>query len=823
MKKIELLAPAGSFEALKAALQNGADAVYLGGTEFSARAYASNFDRKTLQEAVAYSHIRGMKVYVTINTLMKDHEIQGLLEYVDFLYNIDVDAVIVQDLGVLSLIRQAYPDFEIHCSTQMTLHNIEGVEILKAMGVHRVVLARELSIEAIEEIHEKTGMELEVFVHGALCVSYSGQCLMSSFIGGRSGNRGRCAQPCRKPYQIISANGKLKDPKNSYYHLSMRDLNTFDEIGKLIEGGVTSFKIEGRMKKPQYVASVVRSYRQGIDHYLSKNKSLRDEKIQLEMEKMFNRKFTKGYIFNSPKEEVVNIEKPNNRGIYLGEVKQYNSKNKRLQMKLKADLAVGDGIEVWQGQGSNEGGAVTAIYLNNKPVTRAIAGQVVEIDLKGKIYPGDGVYKTLDTEMMEELEKTYAHQVENKKIKIFGEIKVALGEEISLMLWDQDENYVYHKTDYIVEKAQKVALTKERLLENLRKLGNTPYSFENIEIKLEEGVAVPISVINGLRRDAIEKLDQLRENRHHRIEKESQPQLPVLSNRPLEEGENRSLIPKISVKVDTLHQLKVVLEAEVNIIYYGDIRTFAEATTLCHGKGVKIYFRTPAIMTNDDYKRFDKDASGLKPDGILAGDLGMVAYGNRMLKTSIMGDYSLNVMNSYTLNRLETLGLEGAILSPELDFKNIKGIKANPFMKLEAIIYGKMPVMTLEYCPLKQINECNHQCDSCATIPYQYRWGLKDQKQMTFPLGKDCWGRTIILNSQTLYMMDKLHDFKKHSLSIYRLEFTDEEAEEIRATLKHCQEQIKALNANKSPKGVEELKHLVRDGFTRGHYYRGVE
>jgi len=283
MQHIELLAPAGSFEALKAAVQNGADAIYLGGADFGARAYASNFDRETMKEAVEYSHIRGVKVYVTVNTLMKDNEIQSLMEYIKFLYEIDVDAVIVQDIGVFNLIKDTVPDFEIHASTQMTLHNKHGVELLKSMGVNRAVLARELTVEEIKNIYEETGVELEVFVHGALCVSYSGQCLMSSFIGGRSGNRGRCAQPCRREYDLLNLNTDKISKSEKAFHLSMRDLNTLEEIGKLIDAGVTSFKIEGRMKKPQYVASIVRGYRMAIDTYLNNKKSLKDKALQEEM------------------------------------------------------------------------------------------------------------------------------------------------------------------------------------------------------------------------------------------------------------------------------------------------------------------------------------------------------------------------------------------------------------------------------------------------------------------------------------------------------------------------------------------------------------
>lgn len=818
--EIELLAPAGSPEALKAALQNGADAVYLGGKGFSARAYASNFDRETLKEAVAYSHIRGMRVYVTVNTLVKDQELPALMEYIDFLYKIDVDALILQDIGVFKLIRENYPDFELHCSTQMTLHNQQGVALLKEMGASRAVLARELPLEEIKEIKAQTGMELEVFVHGALCVSYSGQCLMSSFIGGRSGNRGKCAQPCRRAYQMID----LKQPflsSEARYQLSMRDLNTLESVGALMDAGVFSFKIEGRMKKPQYVASIVAAYRRAIDFYLETRQPLLDEALQQEIAQMFNRRFTRGYLFNSPKKEVINIEKSNNRGTYLGKVKQYNPKTKRMQLQLMAEAAVGDGIEIWQGPDSDLGGMITGVYVNHQPVAKGKKGQVVELEIKGKIAPGDEVYKTLDVELMERLEKTYGNQVENRKISLEGEISISLGQPIGLIIWDQDGNRVSHESEVLPEKALKVALTRERVIENISKLGNTPYSLDQLVVTLEEGLSVPISALNSLRREAIESLSEKREVRHPQRKAKEQPpvlRLPygALGSKP------KSREYRINVKVDTLTQLEAVLSQPVDRIYYGDLNTLPEALRLCNNQGIPIFLRTPGIMRNKDVEKVEAVVDRGEISGLLIGDLGMLKALKKQKAISLKADYQFNAMNSHSIQQLLQWGIKGITLFPELDFKVIKQLQIIDGTELEAVVYGSLPVMTMEYCPLQQLRECNHQCKKCPKAPYQYLWGLKDQKQMIFPYGKDSWGRTVILNSQVLFMLDRLDEFFKLGVNTLRIEITVEGPHEIVETLKMAHVQAKAVYTGQARPAPQELKHLLK-GYTRGHYYRGVE
>ena len=370
----ELLAPVGSFDALKAAVQNGANAVYLGGKEFSARASANNFDRDELKEAVRYAHIRGVQVFVTANTLRKQNEIEEFLEYIKYLYDIDVDAIILQDIGMARLVKELLPDFEIHASTQMVAHSLEDVLYLQNIGFDRVVLARELNIQEIEHICKNSNVDIEVFVHGALCVCYSGQCLMSSMLGNRSGNRGRCAQPCRQKYELIDIYSGEVINTDGEYLLSPKDLNSIQDIDKVIEAGVHSLKIEGRMKRPEYVATVIGSYRKTIDEYMETKKINVSDETMNNLYTIFNRKFTKGYLFGDVGEDIMNSNRPNNLGLYIGKVVDYNRKAKRLKIKLENTLKKGDGISIG-------GGTIGRIIKSNGDIANiGYKGETIELD-----------------------------------------------------------------------------------------------------------------------------------------------------------------------------------------------------------------------------------------------------------------------------------------------------------------------------------------------------------------------------------------------------------------------------------------------------------
>ena len=436
----ELLAPAGSMESLYAAVENGANAVYLGGKLFNARQNASNFGYEEIKEAIAYAHLNRVKVYVAINILIDDREMDKALDYIKFLYEEDIDAIIVQDLGLAKLVRELFPTLNIHASTQMTINNLEGVKFLEDLGFTRVVLARETPLEEIKRIRRASSIELEGFIHGALCVSYSGQCLMSSVIGGRSGNRGRCAQPCRMPYSIVDKEGELLDDWQELHLLSPKDLNTLDYIKELIEAGIKSLKIEGRMKRPEYVATIVETYRKAIDGNIRISEKNKDD-----VEQIFNRGFTKGLALGDFGRDFITVDRPDNRGTKLGTVTNANRDSVfiLLENKLKKE----DGIEFVLLNGK---------YKGLKSPVDGKAGDTVEMKKIGNIRRNSPVYKSSSIELLEKAQRSYE---ENKNIyPIDMEIRIKIGEKPSLKFIYRDYEKI-KEVDFIVEEAKNKVLS----------------------------------------------------------------------------------------------------------------------------------------------------------------------------------------------------------------------------------------------------------------------------------------------------------------------------------------------------------------------------
>ncbi len=510
-EKPELLAPAGGMEALIAAVENGADAVYLGARAFSARGYASNFSKEELEEAIDYAHLRGVKVYVTLNTLLKDGEMKDALKLLSCLREMGADAIIIQDLGLISLARKYLPDLPLHASTQMTLHNSEGVEFLKRLGIERVVLSRELSLEDIKLIKEKSGIEIEIFIHGALCISYSGQCLLSSLIGGRSGNRGYCAQPCRKKYRLYCDGKQIKT--SGSYLLSPRDLNTSSGLSALLEAGIESFKIEGRMKRPEYVAGVVRIYRRLIDRYFENPSGyFVSEEEQETLTQLFNRDFTQGYFFENPLAELMSRENPHNRGIPAGTVIGYDRHQNRIRVKLSRTLRLGDGIMVENAETRPEdkGKIISSMYTEKGPVYSAGKGEVVELPFDSKAPSGSTVYRTHDKKLMDSLKKQSESGSLRPKIPAFITVTVISGKPIRLEIKDRDSNAVTVESEYLVEKAEKQPTSKAQIKKQLSKLGNTLFEAYKFNVNLEGDIFVPMGQLNELRTKAILQLEKLR-------------------------------------------------------------------------------------------------------------------------------------------------------------------------------------------------------------------------------------------------------------------------------------------------------------------------
>ena len=663
MKKPELLAPAGNFDSLKAACQAGADAVYLAGKHYGARNYAGNFSDEELIEGISYAHKYGVKIYVTINTLIYDSEIKSFIDYVRFLALNNVDAVIIQDIGMMHLISKMFPNLEIHASTQMHIHNIEGLKLLKKAGIKRAVIARETPISEIKKM-VKLGVDIEAFIHGALCVCYSGQCLMSSLIGGRSGNRGTCAQCCRQMYSLISDDKVIEKDK---YLLSPKDLNTLSNIGKLIDAGVTSLKIEGRMKRPEYVYYVVSLYRKAIDSYI-KNKKIviTDEEIK-NLKKLFNREFTKGFIFDEENDNFINDKRPNHIGIEIGKVLSY--KDKVAKIKLSDDLALKDGIRIL---GNDDVGAiVTSMFRDKTRVKLATKGDVVSI-LIDKVKPGSIVLKTTDYNQLEEIKCKINGNI--RKVEIEG-IFLYKNNKIYLSLTDGVNN-VSSSSDK-VEKSINSPTTQERIYTQLSKLGDTIYEFKRLDIDTPNDLFIPISVINEMRRDALKELDEKRDYK-----------IPFKEN-------------KYCMKVPTF-----VSEKNLNIY----VQNKNDYEKIKNNNYNEIY------MDKDLFDVVDDERKVLKIDRVISK---YPTYNNKILVGDLGGvykykntytDFSLNVTNAYSVAFLHLLGVKKVTLSYEMNDFQIEKLLINylniynSHPNLELICEANEEVMVTKYNILKKYN-----------------------------------------------------------------------------------------------------------------------
>lgn len=806
MNEIELLAPVGSFDALKAAVQNGANAVYLGGKDFSARASANNFDREELIEAVKYAHIRDVRVFVTTNTLIKQNEIEDFVEYAKFLYDIDVDALIMQDIGVAMLIHDLLPDFELHASTQMVAHSLEDVQYLESVGFKRVVLARELTVDEIKYICDNTNVDIEVFVHGALCVCYSGGCLMSSMIGNRSGNRGRCAQPCRQKYTMIDISTGEEIHSNGEYLLSTKDLNTIEDVDKIIETGVLSLKIEGRMKKPEYVATVINSYRNAIDEYQATKKVNISTETMEDLYTIFNRKFTKGLILGEVGEDVMNSNVPNNQGLYVGKVVDYNKKAKRLKIKLEGTLKKGDGINLG-------GGTIGRIIKGKEIVQIGYKGETIELDFIGEARKNQPVFKTSDTNLIDKAQKTYTQDKEFAKNLIDAEITIKLGEYPELKLIDKNNNSVTVKGDKLVEKALKVALGEEKIETQIKKLGNTPYELDDLKINLDKGVSMPISLINQMRREAIELLDEARIPVKGRAYKDSK-----IKYSPKKYAKDTNSNSKIRVKINNIEALKSIINLDIDMIYYEDVATLEQAMAMATANNKKLIYSAPRIVRNKEYKRLEKSNEYCK-ENVQISALGQVKYYKENSENvSFDVDYYLNPFNSETINHYKKEGATTVCISQELNIHEIKETTKYTDMEIETVAYGYIPMMLSEYCPMGVVARSCKKDKRCATCK-ESKYVLRDFKGEEYRISQDLFCRSTIYNSIANCLINNLDELSDAGINVFRLDFTHESPELISKITKAF---INTVN-NDLYVDVDDQEIFDNMETTLGHLYKGVE
>ena len=820
-KKVELLAPAGSYDAFLAAVENGADAVYLGGKLLNARQFAGNFDDEELQRALDYAHTRGVRVLLTLNTLVLDTEMQEAIEYAAKVFEMGVDAFIIQDVGLAANLKKAIPELPIHASTQMTTYSSEGVNVLERMGFSRVVLARELTLQEIKNICEKTQLEIEVFVHGALCISYSGQCLMSSIIGGRSGNRGKCAQPCRLPYSIQKDNKNVK----SGYLLSSKDICFIENLAGLVKAGVSSLKIEGRMKSPEYVAAVVSKYRKYLDMIEQKVSS--EDMHQLLQS--FNRGgFSKGYLLGKTGPGMMAYEKPKNWGTYLGSVVDQDRSTNSVKIKLDNSLGNGDGIEIWSNKlfDDSPGGIITKIVRDGQLVKRAHAGDVVWASVvKGNVERGSKVYKTSDKELLELSAASFAKGTRKTDITAYFTMKI--GQLPLLTLSDDCGNNVSATGHLMPEKAINKPLTHDRISEQLKKMGSTPFNVVNLTLDIDNDVVIPISELNNIRREAAELLENKRIlSSKKKINAGNGNLYSSLLHFPGNSHDKNEKV-KISVMLYSVFDNLDLSKINADRIYipYTSLLSvnIKDAVSKLRNEDKEIFAYVPSIIKGKYSEIIEKNLAAIAQivDGFLVGNMGIVQIIKDRIgeEVRIIGDYSLNILNSSTLNFYKDLGYSGATLSYELNLSQISSLSFPQEFDSEIGVYGKIPVMTSEYCPVGG-SVGNNGPQKCNTICKNGVYHLKDRKGAEFLVKCDCLDcRSTIYNSNVIFAPDLIGQVIKTGVQYVRLSFVDESAEEIYDIVNLHRSIVENKTYSEKEKIIDKIKGK---GFTKGHLQRGV-
>lgn len=720
MKK-ELLAPAGNMECLKAAVLNGADAVYLACKNFGARKFASNFTNDEIKEAIKFCHLYGVKVYVTMNTLVKNKEVESFIEQARFLHKNGVDAILVQDFGMICLLREMFPNLEIHASTQANTSSYETAKFYYDLGIKRVVFSRELSIEEIDKID--IPIEKEAFIHGALCISYSGLCLMSSMLGERSGNRGECTGCCRLPYTLYDKDKKIR---NNKYLLSTKELNTSTEFDKLLNSSIYSFKIEGRMKSPLYVGFIVNLYRRLID---KKEVDLETETKKLKT--IFNREFTKGHLFNITDKNIMNTKSPNHQGLVIGKASPYKDKIKITLDKDKT-LSQNDAIRFVN---SNKGMMVNFLYDSNMKLCKE-AKDICYVDNKLKIETNDILSKTGDYN----LDLEYKNK-EQRKVPIKFIVKAHINKSLEVSI--SDYNTTITKSVGMIYKAEKTPVDKENIIKHLNKLGQSPFKLKDIDIEMDENIFIQIKMLNEIRRDLVEKLIEKRQYINENII-ENKVVFEKVPNKQNEE------INKISVSVRNKKQLLEVLKLNVDNIYVYDEKLYEEFKS-----HKNIYYILPKcsfnIMTNLKERNITSDYFDFS-------------------KTNALGSYSLNVENIYTGYYLKKHGLQNIPISVELKEEEIKDfikLYENKFGKstFEVFTYGRVENMIIK--------------GNILELDNKFTYNLKDIKDRLFPVYYDNTN-THILNYQE-------HKLSKINNCVRRLDFYDEDEKTISKIVKSYQ------------------------------------
>ena len=833
----EVLAPAGNYECFRAAINAGADAVYLGGSMFGARAFAGNFEEAELIKAIRTAHLYGRKVYLTVNTLLRNDELEKLVQYVKPYYEEGLDAVIVQDYGVFAVLREAFPGLDLHASTQMTITGKYGAQLLKDMGAARVVPARELSAKEIRDIYDNVDVEIESFVHGALCYCYSGQCLLSSMIGGRSGNRGRCAQPCRLTY---SANGISEK-----YLLSPKDMCTIEAVPDILDAGVYSLKIEGRMKSPEYVAGVSYAYRKYVDMYLEKGRDgyrVEERDIRQLMD-LYNRGgFCKGYYYAQNDKSMMTFDRPNHQGTVIGNIKNG-------ELVLSQEVNPGDVLEF-------PDGSEYTTPTGKKSGRLALPKGVLKNPKNGA-----AVYRTRNNELLGQLRAGY---IDNDiKIPVRMEIFLKSGERACLKLLSGDKELVVYGD--VLEPSDKRLAVREDVVKQLKKLGGTVFSSDegSIVTDIQGSPFVPVRLLNDLRRNALEELESMLLSGYKRNHEYMKVQAPITAgvleadavqenagvqeiadvqeNAGIQENTaaqcnaaceavlaERRDYPEgqhdITVQVMNKEQLEAVLRTannNVSRIYIStELSGIDEAITMkgrvdeynagisANNRKIEVYMAMPYIFRDRAVTLFERKLEDVKTagfDGMLIRSPEELGYIRKkglyeLYAGRVVADYDVYTYNKAAFDEYIRLGIHDFTLSEELNAGQLRGLcrsVRDRNIYLEKLVYGYLPLMVTAGCTLKYTSK-----DKPCGRPGVYYLTDRKGKQLA-ALNSCSYCYNLIYNSVPEYLLDKTDEIRNMGVDALRLSFSIEGADEVENIMKMNADSVKA--------------------YTRGHYNRGVD
>ncbi len=801
----ELLAPAGNRDSLVAAVANGADAVYLGLGELNARRGADNFDLESLAEATRYAHLHGARVYLTANVVVLPGEMEGAVRMVADAWNAGVDAVIVQDLGLLAMLHRHLPEVRIHASTQIDAHNTETIRALAAMGVRRVTLARETSVPEIAGFVRDGAVEIESFVHGSLCFCYSGQCLMSSVIGARSANRGMCAQPCRMAYDLVAANGQIATVPGRYL-LSPKDLAGLDLLPALVVAGVSALKIEGRMKSPEYVATVVSVYRAALDRAVADPRAYSAGEAEWEMlDEAFSRGFSEAYLSGIRDDRMMSYARPNNRGVLVGRVVSTT----RLTATIALDRALekGDRIEVWTGAG-RFAQVVGDIEIDGGKGAVAPAGSRATIALDHSVRTGDRVFRVSSASLTDAARRTFTGERDRRPTPVGLAVRVRVGVPVSITA--TAAGYQATATGDVVETARTKPVTAEDIIEHVGRLGGSSYVAAGWDVELDPDAGIGFSALHALRRLALERLDAQRlEPWTARPAVSAPDDLAVASVLTVRAGsyvDGASRTPALVVAVSDRQTAAACVAAGADRVL---------CAVQCDDAAERLPAGVSPLLSRIAH---DSEVEGLlslvEPGGLVAtGNLGLLAAAARA-GAIVEADTGLNAVNAWTAAALAEVGASFVWASPEVSGRQLAVLTQASPVPVGVVIHGRLELMVAEHCVLQAAGECSHECEEC--VRRRQTWRLRDAKGYEFPVSSDSRGRAHIYNSVPLDLSRALPEILDAGVAAVRLDLFTSTPQEAIGLVKAYRRLLTDVAAGRT------IAAALVSPSTSGHFFRGV-